>query len=253
MSPDIEKFCVNFIVSGDEVQAYKETFQKKSGYVARTAKRDAAAFKKTHQRYISERLALLSREALRAKRLDAKAVLERIAQIAFADVTEVAKVRRVNCRYCWGPRFRYQMTPAEYDGQCADAFIEAQIKKTDYVAPEKPPGGLNFVISRPPHPDCPECAGEGVAELFVQDFSKVSEDVKPLIAGVEHTRYGIKVSFHSQTSALETLAKSFGLLQPDIVNVIVQQMAPKEEKFVFDASNQEQAAETYKRLINGSN
>lgn len=251
--PQLEEFCTIYLSTGDEVSAFKQTFAGKRGYVAKTAAKDARAF--LFDKNVAERLALMSREALRMKRLDAQAVLERIAQMAFADVTEAVKLRRVNCRYCWGTKFKRQATQAEYEDACTDAFVAAQMAgKDEYEQPEPPPGGLGFRANRPPHPDCPECCGEGHEEVFLQDFDKLSDDVKPLIAGVEHTRYGVKVLFHDQAKSLETLAKCFGLMQPDVAIQIIQQMMPNRgATIVLDEQNIQKATEAYKRLLDGSN
>ncbi|TNF65166.1 hypothetical protein FBF48_10560 [Streptococcus salivarius] len=241
----IEKFCATYLACGDEVKAYVEAFHDQPKFSQKQAKGMAARMLKRPD--VCERLALMSREALRMQRLDARRVLERLAQIAFADLTEVVKVRRVNCRYCWGKNHRRQSTQGEYDDLCADALVEAQRKKeATYNLPELPPGGLGFDATRPPHPDCPECNGEGHAESFIQDFDKLSDDVKPLIAGVEQTKYGLKVTLHNQMTALETLTKCFGLNQPDIVLTILRQMMPPEEKAVITIEN---AEDMYRRFL----
>lgn len=241
----VEKFCMAYLACGDHLRAYRETFADQPGFMTSKAKFQAAAMMKRPD--VNERLALMSREALRTQRLDARKVLERLAQIAFADASEVVRVRRVNCRHCWGKKFKRQSTQGEYDDACADALVAAQCEgKETYDVPPEPAGGLGFDLTRPPHPDCPECGGEGYAECFIEDFSKISDDVKPLIAGVEQTKYGLKVTLHNQMDAIKTLANCFGLTQPDVVLAVIQQMKPKTEKTVI---TYEDAEETYRRLI----
>ena len=252
INPKIEKFVFSYLASGDEVAAFKEAFKDSKNFVARNAKRDARAL--LLDKDVASRLAMASREALRMKRLDAKAVLERIAQIAFADVTSVAKVRRVNCRHCWGKGFKRMGTQGEHDEACMRAIVQAQVKGlNEYEEPPLPPGGLGFDGKRPPHPDCPECFGEGIAEVHLADFDKVSDDVKPLISNVKEGKYGIEVGFHSQTEALKILANCFGLMQPDVAVQIIQQMLPNQEKEVVTVENMAEAQERYQRLIDGSN
>lgn len=251
INPDVEKFCEIYIATGNEVHAYRKVFYGRDSFIAKSAKSDASAFLRSVD--VRNTLALKTRAALRPYRLEGKAVLDRLAQIAFANITEVVKVRRVNCRHCWGKKFKYQYTPGEYDQMCVDSFIDAQNKKTEaaWTKPPVPEGGLKFDATRKPHPDCPECRGEGYAETFIEDFDKISDDVKPLIASVENTKYGLKVTFHSQTQALETLAKCFGLLQPDVAMTFIQQMMPQPvESEIFEARTYEQQHETYKRLLN---
>lgn len=89
-------------------------------------------------------------------------LIHQLSAIANADPNELAQHRRVNCRYCWGEHHLYQWRDiAEYD--CASASAAKDGKQP----PEY--GGLGFVDSADPHPDCPKCNGEGVSEVFIPD------------------------------------------------------------------------------------
>jgi hypothetical protein len=248
---DIDEFCVRYLACRNEIQAYREVFKGRADFDGKLSPAMARQFFKSAP--VANRLAEKSAEILAGKRLDAKAILERLAKLAFADSGEIVKVRRVNCRHCWGKKFRRQMTQGEYDDQCADALDRAMREgKEDYNVPPEPVGGLGFQATRAPHPDCPECGGEGFPEVFIQDFDKVSDDAKPLIAGAKMGKYGLEVSLHSQADALTQLAKCFGLMQPEVAIQIIQQFLPAAgEKEVFDTENVAEAAEIYQRIANG--
>lgn len=149
------------------------------------------------------------------------------ADIAMADARELVTVRRVNCRCCWGVKFQYQWTERERDADLTakyDAWLAARERKikgtpTTFVEP-KYPGGVGFTRNRPPHPDCPECAGEGREDVHIADFATLSRQGAALLAGVKATKDGIEVKMHDRVKALEALSKFFGIT-PETIHVIL--------------------------------
>lgn len=150
-------------------------------------------------------------KAARAERTQLKAdeVIERLRAIAFADARKLMEFRRRCCRHCHGTAFRYQRTTPELARARADWAASPKKKRK----PFDEMGGDGFDAKRPPHPQCPECFGEGLGDAFFHDTSQVPPDVAALYAGVKVTKDGIEVKLHSQTEALLALGKHLGLFE----------------------------------------
>lgn len=157
---------------------------------------------------------LMARRATRTQ-VSADYVFTTWATVATADVNEILQVRRVNCRYCHGSDHRYQWTPAEY----ARAVEKHEREERAAVnADREPPpapdpvGGLDFDLWKAPHPDCPECGGEGVARQYVCDTRNLSPAARLLYAGAEPTKDGgVKLKLRDQEAALLNVAKHLGM------------------------------------------
>ncbi len=137
--------------------------------------------------------------------VDCVRVIHEWMQIAIGDPTEIAKVRRLCCRYCWGDGFQYQHTNAEYAQGTARA-----LELGDDLAEFS--GGAGFDKLREPNAECPECAGEGVEDLHIADFRKLTPTQRRLIAGVKQGKYGVEIQWRDQDAALMNLAKWYGLV-----------------------------------------
>jgi phage terminase small subunit len=163
------------------------------------------------QAAIAERKRLLAEQAAGLTDVDAKRVLREWAEIATADPSEVVTVRRLNCRHCWGFQFGYQRTDAEYAKDTAEELEDAQAEGRNAEL-DRFSGGPGFRHTRDPNPECPECDGEGVEDVFVRDLRKLSGPARRLIAGVKQGRHGIELQFRDQDAALRNLAQYLGLL-----------------------------------------
>lgn len=150
----------------------------------------------------------------RAKRLriDADSVLYKWWQIVNADPNELTQLRRFNCRYCWGDDHEYQWTPKQYERACLDA------QKDDQPEPYNL-GGSFYEKKRAPHPDCPECGGDGAEQVYFADTTELSPQAKLLYQGVEQTKFGIKINMADQSKVLENVARHLGMFK-DTVNHI---------------------------------
>jgi phage terminase small subunit len=127
-------------------------------------------------------------------------LIHQLSAIANADPNELAQHRRVNCRYCWGEHHLYQWRDiAEHDRAAAKATKDGR----------QPPeyGGLGFVDSADPHPDCPKCNGEGRSEVFIQDSRDLEGNARWLYAGVKETKFGIEVQTANQDAARRELTR----------------------------------------------
>lgn len=68
------------------------------------------------------------------------------------------------CRHCWGIDHKYQWIQREYDRKLADALSGGKIP--EWL------GGIGYTRTKPPHPDCPECNGDGINALKAADKLK---------------------------------------------------------------------------------
>lgn len=122
-------------------------------------------------------------------------------KIAFGNGNELVQVRRVNCRYCNGVDHRYQWTEPEY--------LDAVDKAT---AADKPlpdaSGWFGFDLYADPHPECPQCKGHGVAEVYAVDTRKAKSS---LYVSAERTRSGIKINTRDKDAALYNLSRYLGM------------------------------------------
>jgi phage terminase small subunit len=136
-------------------------------------------------------------------------VLEHYGDLATADPNELAHVRWVCCRYCYGRGHKYQWLDSdEWALACAQAIVGG--------APEgiKDEGGYGFNHTLEPHPDCPRCRGEGTAEVRVADTRKLTGAARRLYAGAKYGKHGIEIAMRDQDNALKMLAKIYKMTTP---------------------------------------
>ena len=124
------------------------------------------------------------------------------ARIATADPNGLVQVRRTCCRHCYGFGNQYQWTEAEY-AKAVDRAIDNGKEAPDGM------GGFGYDPNAAPNKDCPECGGQGIADVHVADTRKVRS---PLYAGAERTRNGIKINMRDQDAAVANLARYLGMM-----------------------------------------
>ena len=127
------------------------------------------------------------------------------AKIAQADPNAIVQVRRTCCRHCHGYGHQYQWTEAEYSA-AVDKAVDSGKPAPDGM------GGFGFNPNAAPHDDCPECGGQGVADVHVADTRKLTGPAKTLYAGAERTRNGIKINMRDKDAAVANLARYLGML-----------------------------------------
>ena len=145
----------------------------------------------------------------RSAQLDADGVVRRLAGLATADERELMEVRVASCRYCHGEGHRYHFTAAEMErAEIAHAAaVEAGKASGDFDTK----GGTGYNANVAPHPDCPECYGDGIPRAVFKDTRKLSDGAALLFAGVKVTKDGFEVKVHSRETALVNMARVHGL------------------------------------------
>jgi phage terminase small subunit len=217
-----KRFADEFLVDLNATAAYK-----RAGYKAQGNAAEVCASQLLRNPKVAEYLA--GRRAARIERIEITQdeVLRELRNVMTSDTNEIVEYRRHCCRYCYGKDFRYQCTPreqearrAEYDVECGQLL--AKKVKPDQIPPFDELGGIGYDKRRDPHPDCPECFGEGLGSIFVRDTRKLSPALKSLYAGVKLGKDGLEVKLHSKDKATELVARHLGMLK-DKVEVEVKE------------------------------
>jgi phage terminase small subunit len=157
----------------------------------------------------------------RAKRvgIEADDVLGRLRDVAFADPRDLIQLRRGCCRYCYGKDHRYQRTPRELETARRDyeaSLAELGLSPTDYAARAEEfdtEGGIGWDPRKDPHPECPECFGEGELSTFIKDSRDLTPQAALLYAGAKETQNGLEIKMHDQQGALVKLGEHLGLFK----------------------------------------
>lgn len=206
LSPKQQRFVEEYLLDLNGTQA-----AVRAGYSPKTA-RSAAAENLTKPDIVAE-VARLQQLRSERTRVTADDVLRRWWQLATADPNELIEHRRTCCRHCHGTGFGYQRTAGELEA--ARKHHEAEARKPRRGKPPLEPfdeqGGSGYDARRPPHPDCPECFGEGVGVVFAKDTRHLSPAARALYAGVKQTKEGFEVKVHDQAAALAHVARHLGM------------------------------------------
>ena len=132
--------------------------------------------------------------------------------IANADPRELTDTITGSCRYCHGEDHKFHRTPAEYERDLDKHIDQCQaIGKPDPLGLLfKVQGGIGFNKYRAPHPECPECFGEGVLVTRFKDSRDLSPGAARLFAGVKETRNGIEIITRNQDKMLDLIGDIIG-------------------------------------------
>ncbi len=195
LTPKQRRFVNEYCVDENATQAYI-----RAGYSQEGAGQAAHKLLKSAEitAAVKERMA----DVAVAASITPEMVLREWAKIAFADPNELVNVRRNCCRHCHGFGHQYQWTEAEY-GAAVDKAVDSGKPAPDGM------GGFGFDPNATPAADCPECGGNGIAEVHVADTRKLKRH--PLYAGAEQTRNGIKVNMRDKDAALFNLSRYLGM------------------------------------------
>ncbi len=155
-------------------------------------------------------------------------------ELANLDMNELVEFRRNNCRYCHGIGHEYQYTVVEY----------LKAKRRDPDLPEHPAGGYGFKPSARPNPDCPECGGDGVEQLFIKDSRDLTGVARKAYGGVKLSRNGMELVASNRESAMENVAKHFGMF-PELFQVSGPNGGPIQQQVVLSPED------SYKKMLDG--
>lgn len=203
LEPRQQRFVQEYLIDLNGTQA-----AIRAGYSPRTANEQAAGLlaKPSVRAAVEE-----GQKKLQAKlEMNAERVVQKLAQIATADPRELVEVKVGCCRCCHGEGHRFQRTLLE---MAHDRERWAEKGKDPSEFDEQ--GGVGFNPLLPPHPECPNCGGDGESRTVLKDTRHLSPRAAALYAGAKQTKYGIEIQMHSQMEAWEKLAKHLGLYAKD--------------------------------------
>lgn len=149
------------------------------------------------------------REAEQSAAYDRDRMLADLVAIATADPADLVRVRVGACRHCHGVDHQYQWrSPQEYQRHVTAWSRMAEDKRGPMPTDE---GGYGYSHHDAPHPDCPECDGDGAPLLIMRD----TPANHPLYAGAKATKYGIEIKMHDKLAAIDKVARIIGAYEED--------------------------------------
>jgi len=159
---------------------------------------------------IQAAIAKAQKERAERTGITADRALSEVWKIVTADPRELVQVKVGCCRHCWGEGHRYQRTVGEMNAD-REQHATKGLSPADFD--EK--GGIGFDSLRLPHPECPQCGGDGQARTVLADTRNLSPLAQALYAGAKQGKYGIEVQMHSKMDAIEKVFKHLGLYKED--------------------------------------
>lgn len=167
-------------------------------------------------------IAARQRIATEASGLDVGWLLQRFADIATADPRELIGLKIGCCRYCWGERHGYQWREREYLEQLDEAErLQAEAvgagRNPNAIRYPDPAGGFDFNATRPPHPNCPQCHGEGVERVVPRDTDNLSDEALLLFGGVKRKADGsLEIIVADRVKAAELAGRVMGAFTENV-------------------------------------
>ncbi|WP_046970319.1 terminase small subunit [Dyella japonica] len=187
----------------------------RAGYSPISARQTASDLLATPE--IQQKVAEAMAARSEATGIEGQMVLDRFWAIATADPRDLIELHRVCCRYCYGKGHRYQRTPKEMNqAEREHKALVAAAEKDAKIGEFDPEGGIGFNPYRDPHPDCPECFGEGEERVVAKDTRDLSPAARLLYAGVKTTQHGLEIKTHDQVAALRDVGKHLGLFKEKV-------------------------------------
>lgn len=138
-------------------------------------------------------------------------LIARWGKIVTGDPSEVVSIRRCACRYCHGTDHAFQWrTDREFESGVLEFENLPDKRKAKTLEPSDS-GGFGYRRTLDPHPDCPECDGDGHTYVHITPTDELSDTGKAMLQSVQQTPHGIKVTLASRTDALKELSKIKGI------------------------------------------
>ncbi len=206
LTPKQLRFVAEYLVDLNGTQA-----AIRAGYSAKTA--EQMAYQLLQKTSVKKAISAARKDQQDRTEITADRVLREAWNILTADARELVQVKVGCCRHCWGEGHRYQRTVAEYNHDHAEWLAKQSACKVQEDFEEQ--GGIGYTPLRAPHPECPECCGDGYSRVVLADTRKISPAAAALYAGAEQTKYGLKVVMHDKVAAMEKLFKHLGLYEKD--------------------------------------
>lgn len=177
-------------------------------YSARTARQQASRL--LSNVYIQQAIAEARKRQQERTQIEADRVVTEAWNIATADARELVEVKVGCCRHCYGEGHKWQRTVAEMNYE-----VEQWVSAGHALDEFDHQGGIGYTPLKGPHPNCPECFGDGQGRVVLKDSRTFSAAAVALYAGAKHGKHGIEVQVHDKAAAMEKLFKHMGLYEKD--------------------------------------
>ena len=208
LNAQVKGFIAEYLKDNNATQA-----AIRAGYSKKTA--EQIGYQLLHKTSVAQEIARQQKASLSRVIGTADEVLRTMWDIATVDSNEITQYRRGCCRRCWGMGHKYQWTEDEYEEACEKAEMR------DKPLPDCS-GGLDYMRTRDPNPECPHCGGEGVGRVFMQDTRKLSGTARMVYSGVKVTKGGIEIATFDRQRMFEAIAKRMGLMDSEIAQKLQQ-------------------------------
>lgn len=235
-----EAFAVAFAKSRSISKAYREAYEVDPAWDARKIDKNARAVLNTPA--VRERIEDLINAAAADAVFTVSDAIGRFLAIASADPNELVSLRVGACRYCHGDAHRYHWREREY----LEALDRAERDSTPI--PDIG-GGFDYDATAVPHPECPECHGEGIGRVVASDTTALTQAGRLLFGGVKHTNNGPQIIIADRMKALEAACRLAGFFK-DNVNV-TGELKRMDAVISMEAKDPQHAAKLYMEMVAG--
>jgi len=210
LTPRERRFCEEYLVDLSQTHA-----AIRAGYSKNGARQ--TGYNLMRRPLVCEEINRLMAARAERVKVTADEVLAELVAVMRADATEIAEVRRECCRYCHGIghayQFKSQRELEEGRRQHAIALKRAKVNKVPKAAWPvfDESGGIGFNPSREPHPDCPECHGDGWERVRLHDTRTLVGAARRLFDGVKQSKEGVETKVRDRTRAAELIGRHLGM------------------------------------------
>lgn len=217
MTKKITKKEIEFaklLVEGvDATNAYRKVFGQ--GKYTNSAIGGKAAYLRDTAR-IQEYLERTTKKLEKEAEFGIAEIVKEWHDIATADPNELMSLRRRCCRYCYGRGHQYQWTDGDEFAHAVGVALGTPKKGEARKAVPTDVGGYGFNFTFRPHPECPQCRGEGHEITYFSDTRELTGKARKLYAGVKQTTNGLQILTRDQDAALANLARFYGMFTDKI-------------------------------------
>lgn len=207
----MELFCQEYLVDLNATQAAIRAGYSKNGAGAQGSRLLSYPV-------IQKRIEELKAQRVQRVQVDQDRIVQELVHISFADANGLVQYRRTCCRHCYGIEHRYQFTKGEMEKAKVEhqaLILKARTEGIKLSADETrfdEQGGIGFDGRKEPHPECPECFGEGRGRIYAMDTRFLPDDVRALYAGVKQGKDGLEIKMHSKEGHMQLLMRHVGML-----------------------------------------
>lgn len=198
-----QRFVEEYLVDLNATQA-----AIRAGYSSDTA--GAIGHENLKKPEIHAALAIARKAQQERTAITADQALREAWNIATADTRELVELKTGCCRCCYGHGHQYQRTLLEMN-----TAREKWVEKGNEPSAFDEQGGIGYNPLLAPHPQCPNCGGDGSPRVVLKDTRYLSEKGVALYAGAKETQFGIEIKMQDKGAALEKLFKHLGLYEKD--------------------------------------